>query len=49
MKWLKEDPDFAGKGRFDSSWNYFDVNDDGKLDAIGMVASFMRRLTRSLG
>ena len=49
MKWLKEDPDAAGKGRFDSSWSYYDVNDDGKIDAIGAIASLLRRLTRPLG
>ena len=48
-KWLKEDPDFAGKGRFDSTWSYFDVNEEGRLDAIGMIAQFMRKLTRPLG
>ena len=48
-KWLSEDPDTSGKGRFDSSWSYYDVNDDGKIDAVGAIASLLRRLTRPLG
>ena len=47
--WLNDDPDSFGLGRFDSAWNYYDVNKDGRIDAVGMTPQFLRHLTRSLG
>ena len=35
--------------KYDSAWKYFDVNGDGRLDAIGMAAQFMRFLCQPLG
>jgi hypothetical protein len=35
--WLNDDPDAFGLGRFDSAWNYYDVNKDGRIDAVGMT------------
>lgn len=33
---------------YDDSWNYYDVNREGRIDAIG-VSQFFRHLTRPLG
>ena len=33
---------------YDDAWNYYDVNREGRIDAIG-VSSFFRALTRPLG
>jgi len=42
------DSDATGT-RFDVSWKYYDVNGQGRLDAVGMIANFMRHMFRSLG
>tara|TARA_B110000285_G_C14944034_1_gene523437 strand:- start:328 stop:609 length:282 start_codon:yes stop_codon:yes gene_type:complete len=34
--------------RYDESWNYYDVNKTGRIDAVG-VSQFFRYLTRPLG
>ena len=36
------------KLRYDDSWNYYDVNQAGRIDAVG-VSQFFRYLTRPLG
>lgn len=41
--------DEHGISHYDESWNHYDVNKEGKIDAIGMAAQFMRYLTRPLG
>ena len=33
---------------FDSVWNYYDVNQEGRIDVVGS-STFMRRLTHKLG
>ena len=33
---------------FDANWNYYDVNQEGRLDVVGS-GTFMRRLTHTLG
>jgi len=35
--------------KFDYAFDYYDVNKDGRLDAIGMSAQFFRFLTKPLG
>jgi hypothetical protein len=35
--------------RFDVAWKYYDVNGQGRLDAVGMIANFMRQMFRPLG
>ena len=34
--------------RYNDSWNYYDVNQTGRIDAVG-VSQFFRYLTRPLG
>jgi len=41
--------DEHGISHYDEAWNHYDVNHDGKIDAVGMAAQFMRYLTRPLG
>ena len=36
------------KQNFDSAWDYYDVNDTGRIDAIGS-STFFRWFTRKLG
>lgn len=36
------------KLHYDDAWNYYDVNRDGRIDAVG-VSQFFRYLTRPLG
>lgn len=42
------DNDATGS-RFDVAWKYYDVNGQGRLDAVGMIANFMRHMFRPLG
>lgn len=50
--WLDSDDHNNNDGigtRFDVAWSYYDVNKQGRLDAIGMIANFMRHMFRPLG
>ncbi len=38
----------AKKNNFNNIWDYYDVNDVGRIDAVG-CGTFFRRLTRKLG
>ena len=37
------------KYRYDEAWDYYDVNKEGKLDAVGMTPQFLRHLCLPLG
>jgi len=41
--------DEHGISHYDAAWEHYDVNKEGKIDAVGMSAQFMRFLTRPLG
>ena len=48
-KWLSEySGNGDGIGRFEEAWKYFDVNNEGRLDAVG-VSTFFRHLCMPLG
>jgi len=44
----KDDGEKYLKFYYDDAWNYYDVNKEGRIDAIG-VSQFFRFLTRPLG
>lgn len=48
-KWLTEAGPYTGEPRFDSAFDYYDVNKAGKVHAIGQTGSMLRHLFRPLG
>lgn len=43
------DADAYLASHYDDAWNYYDVNKEGKLDAVGMTQSLFRFLCKPLG
>jgi hypothetical protein len=46
--WLDSDDSYTGKSKYDAAWDHADVNNDGRIDAIGMSAFMLRYLFKPL-
>ena len=46
--WLDSDDQYSGISKYDAAWKYADVLSEGRIDAIGMSAFFLRKLFKPL-
>ena len=49
LKWLQAQDGSLTEPRYDAAWTYYDVNNAGRIDAVGQSGSMLRHLFRPLG
>merc|ERR1719230_732712 len=49
VNWLTSVGPYTGEPRYDAAWDYYDVNKEGKIHAVGQSGSMLRHLFRPLG